>query len=156
MKGHNVILIFESRLRLIDQSGILEYSRRPSFTGKNPCSIQGGYTARSMQLGDFLGLFCITIAGLSFGTIVFIGEKITFRWRKWREKKKTNPRLLSSVSTVYDAVPIRIPLGKISNEIQRTHFQVELEIEKLTEEIDRMLLTDNEIRSILEEFIYNK
>lgn len=103
-----------------------------------------------MQLGDFLGLFCITIAGLTFATVVFFGENIAFRWRKCWRKKKTNPRPAPAVSTIYDAV---IPIEKISNE---AHFQLELEIEKLTEEIDRMLLSDKEIRGILQEFFYIK
>lgn len=46
-----------------------------------------------------------------------------------------------------------ISIEKISNE---AHYQLELEIEKLTEEIDRMLLSDKEIRGILQELFYSK
>ncbi|XP_046447021.1 glutamate receptor ionotropic, delta-1-like [Daphnia pulex] len=148
-KNSSLTPIFNQAIRLIDQSGILEFSRRASFTGKNPCSIGNGYTSRAMQLGDFLGLFCITLIGLSTATVTFIWERIPKYCKSWR-KKTTNTAAVSPVSAVCKPV---VPNQKISN---ANTYQLELEIEKLTEEIDRMLLTDKDIRGILYELFYTK
>lgn len=107
-----------------------------------------GYTSRAMQLGDFLGLFCITFIGLSTATITFIWEKISRYCKSWR--KTTNLAVVSPVSAVYKPA---VPNQNISN---ANTFQLELEIEKLTYEIDRMLLSDKDIRGILHELLYTK
>lgn len=108
-----------------------------------------GYTSRAMQLGDFLGLFCITLIGLSTATVTFIWERIPKYCKSWR-KKTTNAAAVSPVSAVCKPV---VPNQKISN---TNTYQLELEIEKLTEEIDRMLLTDKDIRGILYELFNTK
>jgi hypothetical protein len=102
-----------------------------------------------MQLGDFLGLFCITLIGLSTATVTFIWERIPKYCKSWR-KKTTNATAVSPVSAVCKPV---VPNQKISN---TNTYQLELEIEKLTEEIDRMLLTDKDIRGILYELFNTK
>ncbi|XP_045025453.1 glutamate receptor ionotropic, delta-2-like [Daphnia magna] len=148
-KNSSLTSVFNRALRLIDQVGILEFSRHPSFSGKNPCSIGGGYTSRAMQLGDFLGLFCVTITGLAVATITFIWETSFQYCKSWR-KKKTNPIVVSPVSTVCK------PAVAMQSNSNANIYQLELEIEKLTEEIDRMILTDKDIGYILRELFYTK
>lgn len=109
-----------------------------------------GYTSRAMQLGDFLGLFCITLIGLSTATVTFIWERIPAKYCKSWRKKTTNTAAVSPVSAVCKPV---VPNQKILN---TNTYQLELEIEKLTEEIDRMLLTDKDIRGILYELFNTK
>lgn len=102
-----------------------------------------------MQLGDFLGLFCVTITGLAVATITFIWETSFQYCKSWR-KKKTNPIVVSPVSTVCK------PAVAMQSNSNANIYQLELEIEKLTEEIDRMILTDKDIGYILRELFYTK
>ena len=95
-----------------------------------------------MQLGDFLGLFCITIIGLSTATITFIWEKISQYCKSWRKTTK-----LADSPVCKPAVPNQ-------NFLNENSYKLELEIEKLTEEIDRMLLSDKDIQDILHELLY--
>lgn len=98
-----------------------------------------------MQLGDFLGLFCITLIGLSIATFVFVGENIAYKLSTWWRERKTRPVTeSSSVSALCGAM-----MPEISKIVQQC--QLEMEIEKLTQDIDQMYLTDKEIRGILQE-----
>lgn len=144
------------RLKLIDQAGLLEYSRRPTFTGKNPCSLQGGYTSRPMQLDDFLGLFGIVGVGLVLSGCVFFGEKLVFHWKQWRRIKgeKTTPgsstKSLSLSSFNNDRhlqAPTIARYDVATNDI--------LEVEKYRKQIDQLLRQpDKNIQSILHELLY--
>lgn len=102
-----------------------------------------------MQLGDFLGLFCITLIGLAVATVAFVFEKICFHGHKWwRGKKDTRSAVIAPISAVCQAVAPEI--------LNMSQYELDIEIEKLTREIDRMLLTDKEIRNILQELLYIK
>lgn len=105
-----------------------------------------------MQLGDFLGLFCITIFGLSFATLIFAGENILFKSSEWWRKKKVSQTKTSSTPTAASAVGQAIKPEVTNN----TQHELEMEIEKLTREINQMLLTDREIQEILLELLYIK
>ncbi|KAI9564274.1 hypothetical protein GHT06_008012 [Daphnia sinensis] len=127
----------------------LAFAKNSSLTPVfNRASI-AGYTSRAMQLGDFLGLFCVTITGLTVATITFIWETSFQYCKSWR-KKKTNPIVVSPASTVCK------PAVAVQNNSSANIYQLELEIEKLTEEIDRMILTDKDIGYILRELFYTK
>lgn len=103
-----------------------------------------------MRLDDFLGLLYITLIGLSIATVVFLGENIIFKLCKlWRERKISSVREISSVTALCGAI-----MPEISNIVQQ--YQMEREIEKLTQEIHKMYLTDKEIRGILQEFFIPK
>ena len=106
-----------------------------------------------MQLGDFLGLFCITFFGLSTATVTFIWEKVSQYCKSWRKKITIPPDNSTRVSSVSAVCKPAVPNQNISNV---NNYKLELEIEKLTEEIDRMLLSDKDIRGILHELIYTK
>lgn len=102
-----------------------------------------------MQLGDFLGLFFVTLIGLAVATIAFFGEKIYFHGREWwRQKVTRSSAVIAPVSAVCRPIAPEI--------LNKTQYQLDVEIEKLTQEIDRMLLTDKEIRNILQELLYIK
>lgn len=131
---------------------MLEFTRRPSFKGKKgPCSTEGSYAARSMKLGDFFGLFCVTIVGLSLATIAFLGEKLSFQLRKlWRQRKTTPKEVTPFPTTDKELMTVN------RNVLDGPSCQLELEIERLTQEIDNMLLSEKEFREILQEFLYVK
>lgn len=112
-------------------------------------SINEGYTSRAMQLGDFLGLFCVAITGLSIATITFICETSFQYCKSWRNKRR-NQILGSPASDVCK------PAVAVQSNSNANIYQLELEIERLTEEIDRMILSDKDIVYILQELFYTK
>ena len=139
---------------MIDQAGLLDFARQPNFTGKNPCSLAGGYTSRPMQILDFLGIFLIVGIGLSFSLVIFLAEKFGHGARKWWRQRnaktsENNGHVTAQRSSSHHhhqhiiqyVVP---PINDLTA------------IDRLTEEIDKMLNQDDDYREILRDLLYVK